>query len=525
MKRTVVAILLLIISVSVQGQNVNLSNYAFFDAEPFIAVNPANPNNVIAAWIKITTFTTSQIAVVSSNDGGITWSLPQNMPHVSSTYTSADPSIDFNSSGKAFLTYVDYKQTLDSGKVVIVSSTDGGQTWSGFLPVTDGLETADLPVDRPWVGVDRSGGIYDGRIYVTTINVETGFTTNHVYMKYSSDDGVSWSPLIVIDDSIPADLVRTGNALAIGPDGSVNLAYASWHLASSLAARIIMVKSTDGGQSFTPYVMGNAPANTAINDTLQGSSTLSANPLNAQNLVFTFTSNVNGDADILSINSQNGGITWTSSSPVRVNDDAISNGVQQDMSWAGFAPDGTYLTTWRDRRNSGTSVTSPFEIWVAASVNGGVSFAANHLISSVLSPDIAIQRGNDFIGVCATSVYVHNSWCDYRTGNTEIFYNRDSLSSIVSVRESINAAPTVIWNCDPLAGQFTFRYYLGADVDGSSVDIVDMNGRQVRVLYKGTQSQGWHEVRLNSSSLASGSYVFRINSTGWIAQTTFINAR
>jgi hypothetical protein len=524
MKRAL-AFLFVLSSGFASAQNVNLSNFAFFDAEPFIAVNPANPNNIIAAWIKITTFTTCQIAVVHSNDGGITWSTPQNMPHVSSTYTSADPSIDFNSAGKAFLTYVDYKQTFDSGQVVLVSSLDGGQTWSGAMTVTDGLETPDLPVDRPWVGVDRSGGTYDGRIYVTTINVETGSTTNHVYMKYSSDDGVSWSPLIVIDDSIPADLVRTGNAMAIAADGSVNLAYASWHIPASFSARIIMVKSTDGGQTFTPYVVGNVPANTAINDTLQGSSTLSANPVNAQNLIFTFTSNVNGDADILSINSQNGGVTWGFANPVRVNDDALSNGNQQDMSWACFAPNGTYITAWRDRRNSGTSVTSPFEIWMCSSVNGGVSFGANYLVSSVLSPDIAVQRGNDFIGIAATQVYIHNSWCDFRTGNTDIFYNRDSLATVLSVDWLPDSPPSVSVFPNPAASLVTFRYELPADQDYTIIEITNMNGEIVRTLFTGSQSAGHHEVIVDVSGFPDGEYIFWITGDKWEINSEFIKTK
>jgi hypothetical protein len=522
MKKILLFLFVSVFAIPGQSQNVNLSNYAFFDAEPFIAVNPTNPNNVIAAWIKITTFTTAQIAVVNSQDGGVTWSAPQNMPHFSSTYTSADPSIDFNSSGKAFLTYVDYKQTLDSGKVLLVSSTDGGQNWSAANPVTDGLETPDLPVDRPWVGVDRSGGTYNGRVYVTTINVETGSTTNHVYLKYSQDDGITWSPLIVIDDSIPADLVRTGNAMAIGADGSVNLAYASWHLPASLAARIIMVKSVNGGQSFIPYVMGNIPANTAINDTLQGSTTLSANPVNAQNLIFTYTSNINGDADILSINSQNGGVTWSNSSPVRVNDDALSNGNQQDMSWGGFAPNGTYVVGWRDRRNGGTSVVSPFEIWVAASTDAGLTFETNHMVSSVLSPDIPVPKGNDFIGVSPGSVYLHTNWCDNRTGNYEIFYNRDSLSTIVNVQEQINTAPSIVWNTDNSTGNIVFRYNLGTDLEKSTIDIIDVNGRVVRSVFQGTQSRGPHEVYINNETLSPGNYVFRVSAVGWTAQTKFV---
>lgn len=504
------------------AQNQNISNWAFFDAEPYIAVNPINSNNVIAAWIKVTTFTSAQIAVSYSNDAGVTWSTPQHMPHFSSTFTSADPSIDFNSAGKAFLTYVDYKLSLDSGKVLIVSSLNGGQNWSAAQVVTDGLETPDLPVDRPWIGVDRSGGTYDGRIYVTTINVETGQTTNHVYLKYSSDDGASWSSLDIIDDSIPADLIRTGNPMAVAADGSVNIAYVSWHLPLSFAARIIMVKSTNGGQSFTPFVVGIPPLNTAINDTLQGSTTLSANPVNAQNLILTYTSNVNGDADILSINSQNGGMSWSASSPVRVNDDALSNGNQQDMSWAGFSPAGAYFVAWRDRRNSGTSVVSPFEIWTAGSFNGGVSFGSNVMISSVLSPDIPVAKGNDFIGVTASANLVHFNWCDYRTGNYEIFYSNDSVSTLLSTQEHIDVKPSVKAYPNPAAERISFSFNIGSDQNTSIVEITDLNGRTVRALFSGTMSCGPHEVIADVSSLPDGMYLFRVAGDNWESTTPFV---
>ena len=515
-------ILLLVQSVVTFAQNQNISNYIFGDTEPYIAVNPTNPSNVIAAWIKVTGFTQGSIAMSYSNDAGVTWSAPQNAPHFSTTFTSADPSIDFNASGKAFLTYVDYKLSMDSGKVLIISSANGGQTWSGAVQVIDGLETADLPVDRPWVAVDRSGGMFDGRVYVTSKNYENGITTNHVYMKYSSDDGATWSPLDILDDSLPTDLVTSMGALAIGADGSINVSYFSWHLPLSFALRVVLVKSMDGGVTFTPHIMAVAPAGSGINDTLQFGSTLSANPANAQNLVFTYTSGVNGDADILSINSSDGGITWSSANPVPVNDDALGNGNEQDMSWAGFSPNGMYCVAWRDRRNSGDDAVSPFEIWATASYNGGVTFGQNVLVSSVLSPDIPIQKGNDFIGLAASNTFLHINWCDYRAGNYEIFYNHDSLSSVVHVEQRPDAKPVVSAFPNPFTERITFSYFLPADQLNSTIEITDVNGKLVRTVFTGTQSAGQHEVVIDGNTLAAGIYFFTISGTNWKSVTEFI---
>src|SRR5688572_11795919 len=47
------------------AQNINISNYTFHDMEPYIAVNPTNPNNVIAAWMKLTGISEISIAVSS----------------------------------------------------------------------------------------------------------------------------------------------------------------------------------------------------------------------------------------------------------------------------------------------------------------------------------------------------------------------------------------------------------------------------------------------------------------------------
>lgn len=257
MKKIFYVLFLLITGNGLQAQapNQNISNYAFPDTEPHITVNPANPNNVIAAWMKVTGAQQVSIATSYSNDGGSTWSIPQNMPHLYTIYTSADPSIDFNSAGTAYLCYIDFAPTQDSGKVVVASSTNGGMTWSAPVGVTDGLETGDKPIDRPWVNVDRSGGSNDGNVYVVSINVE-GTPNNHVYQKHSNDGGLTWSNLMIVDDSIPADLMRTGGSQAVGADGAVYIGYFSWHTAMSPLPRVILRKSTDGGITYNHTIVG-----------------------------------------------------------------------------------------------------------------------------------------------------------------------------------------------------------------------------------------------------------------------------
>ncbi|MFZ5552650.1 MAG: exo-alpha-sialidase [Bacteroidota bacterium] len=510
MKRVLIFFgLLFSIGLSAQSPNQNISNYTFSDCEPFIAVNPANPNNVIAAWIKVTGFTQAAIAVSYSNNAGQTWSSPQNMGHLSASWTSADPSITFNSSGTAFLAYVDYEYpSLDSGAVAVVSSANGGMTWSSPVQAIDGLINSDKPVDRPWIVADNSGGTYNGRLYITSKNYENGSTTNHVYYCYSSDNGMTWSPLAILDDVIPCDLVSSMGCLTVGADGTVYIAYFSYNLASSLFPRVILSKSIDGGANFSESVITNITGASVINDTLQGSMNLSANPIDPNNLILTVTDGRNGDADILCIRSTNGGTTWNNTTPVRINDDALGNGNEQDMCWASFAPDGTFAAAWRDRRNGGTSVTSPFEIWIAASVDGGAAFSVNKNVSTALSPDIPLQKGNDFIGIALSNDFVFTDWSDFRGPNYEIYTNRDSLSSLVSVYAHSAKEIGLICYPNPFTDEITFSFELKENVSKCSISVFDMNGKKIKTIHQGPLTKGKHEFNYNGKNLKAGNYVF-----------------
>lgn len=506
-----------------QGQNQNTSAHFLPDTEPYIAVNPTNANNLIAAWMRFNINLTTNIAVAYSNNGGQSWTQAGTLPHVSSTFTSADVSIAFNKTGTAYLTYVDYHPPKDSGFVVICTSTNGGANWSAPVKVIDGLEKPDLPVDRPWVAVDRSNGTYAGRIYVTAKSVDVGQMPHHVWMKSSSDGGLTWSTLQLIDDSIPTDLIaNTMGAIDVGPDGSVNIQYFSWHLAQNIKPRAVMVKSTDGGATFTPYLIAYPASNSGMTDTLyQPSCHLAVNPTNANNIVFSFTDNRNGDPDILSLYSTNGGITW-SSVPLRINDDAINNGVGQDMSWAGFSPNGTYSVAWRDRRNGGTGSSANFEVYASVSTDGGVTFYPNKKVSSAPSPVIPITKGNDFLGVSLSNTYLFTNWCDKRLGsNHEIYFNRDTLSKMVGVNEQLAREGSLI-RCfpNPAGDLLNIRFELPAP-DNLRLDIYDVLGRNVASSSTGPLPKGAQQLSYDCSRLKAGNYTLKLSGKDLNSQTVF----
>jgi hypothetical protein len=503
--------------------NINLSNTAGWDTEPSLAINPANFNNIIAGWMKLSGFTLG-IGTSYSNDGGLTWSNPTVIPHLHPGWTSADVSLTFGSNGTAYVSYIDHVTSLDSGYVMVAKSLNGGATWSSPVKVISRLETSDVPIDRPWIAIDNSGGAYNGRLYIVSKSADIGTMPHHIWMKSSVDGGATWSGLKLVDDSIPSNLITNAMGVpTVGADGSVYIGYISYNPSQTPFPRMICLKSTDGGSNFIPRIIGYPVSGSAITDTLfQGSYVISANPANANNLVYTFTDQRNGDPDILSVRSTNGGLTW-SSPPTRVNDDAVSNGVGQDMCWAGFSTTGKYGVAWRDRRNTGGTSSSSFEIYSTVSTDGGVTFKPNQNLNSTPSPFINIQKGNDFIGVCLDANNIFSDWCDLRSGNTDIFFNKTSMSVFTGIPDDIindDIGMKIFPN--PTSGNATLQLHLRGP-QYLKVDLADINGNVIRMITSQMFNGQDQSVYIQTNGLSAGSYLIRVQSeSGMVIASTLL---
>lgn len=315
-----------------------------------------------------------------------------------------------------------------------------------------------------------------------------------------------------MDDSIPSHLISNSMGVpTVGADGNVYVAYMSYNPSQSPFVRIVCLKSTNGGGTFTPKILAYAVSGSAITDTLyQGSYVLSANPADANNLIYTFTDQRNGDPDILSLRSTNGGNTWTVT-PQRLNKDALANGVGQDMCWAGFSESGKYAVAWRDRRNTGGTSSSPFEVYTSVSTDGGATFKPDQNLNSAASPFINIQKGNDFIGVCLDDNYVFSNWCDLRSGNTDIFVNRLPMSVFTGSDELINKDIGMKVFPNPTSGNATLQLNLRAPLF-LTVDLSDMNGHSIKIVTSKMFNGQETSVYMDTNGLAAGSYLVRVQS-------------
>lgn len=156
---------------------------------------------------------------------------------------------------------------------------------------------------------------------------------------------------------------------------------------------------------------------------------IAADPSRANNAVIVWIDERYGDSDVLMKRTTDGGQTW--SLPIRINDDAVGNGVGQDLVWVQFSSTGKLAIAWRDRRLNGPGISVPFDMYSAISQNGGTSFEANKRLSSSSSPFITLGCCNSFIGVAVTDASLIVVWGDYRSNDWEIYVQK--LSTTVSV--------------------------------------------------------------------------------------------
>lgn len=193
----------------------------WFTADPRSGVLYATWESFLPAGMGI------EIVASRSSDHGETWSAPVviSSPLPGITRKFSMPQVD--SRGSVYAIWSEW----DDASVWLTRSDDEGATWSTPSSVLEiaGFFVGNLPPTEfraftmPILGIDRSGGEADGRLYVAW-SAQTEERGTDVFLVWSDDSGASWTePLVVNDDRGPSDQLMPW--LAVGPEGDVHVAF------------------------------------------------------------------------------------------------------------------------------------------------------------------------------------------------------------------------------------------------------------------------------------------------------------
>src|SRR5712691_1986516 len=243
---------------------VNQDPNAATQNEPAIAVDPGNPNRIVAAMNDYVSRTWScaiagtpcsalgdgYSGTYFSNDGGLTWCCtPTDPAHLGTMIpgverltggiydAGGDPSLAFDSAGHVFYAGLGFDRTSPPNTVAVNKGTfdsKGALSWGPPTFINPTTSPAILN-DKEWIGVDSHvGSPFQDRVYVSwtrfIFNPGQGYVQSPIAFVYSKDGGATFSDPQLIVSNV---LYDQGSRVVVGGDGTV---YVFWEGSTRLAA-------------------------------------------------------------------------------------------------------------------------------------------------------------------------------------------------------------------------------------------------------------------------------------------------
>lgn len=376
--------------------------------EPAIAVNPNNPQQIVAVF-------QDNVHASYSGDAGRSWKAAEGVAPANFK-VSGDVSATFDSKGHAFICYIAFDKLgtfnywahgATRNGIFVRRSLDGGAHWEkDHFPVAEQTTKPGIPFeDKPYIVADNSHSQYAGNLYVGW--TRWNLSNSQILLSHSTDDGQTWSAPIEIDRH--PGLPRDDNGAAEGFDGVVGSdgrLYAIW----SQDDEIFLSISGDGGKTVSRArpIVHTAPIMFAVQtlERANGFPQIAIDP-RSQRLYVTWSDYRNGDLDIFCSTSTDRGKKW--SAPVRVNSDPVNDGADQFFQWLAVDPiDGSVNVLFYDRRADPENRTQT--VTLARSLDGGRTFQ-NYAWTHDPFEAAGVFFG-DYTGLAASGGRVYGIWME-----------------------------------------------------------------------------------------------------------------
>lgn len=399
--------------------------------EPSIAVNPANPKNVVAGYQagRVDGGGDASNGYATTFDGGKTWAygtIPGLTHRNGGDYDRAsDAVVAFGPKNTVYFSSLVFNdgsgESGDALRSAIVNSTstDGGRTWGKPTVVID--DSAGGLNDKNWEIVDNGTGTghHPGRLYVVWDRVAP------MLVSYSDDQGKTFSP---------PSVVYAGQGIGAIPmvlrDGSLSIVFLTDvapvpalhtnpgdELAEPISGitKIVMATSPRAGLvsggaplAFTPPVSvgaytGNEPR---LQRASSGLPTADLDEKSGRIYVGWDDSRFRAEPsspvnDPVVTWSDDNGVTWSGLKNLRTG--RANDYVDRFNSMLGVAPDGTLTVAYRQRQEAKSAQDmSPFvDTYLVRSKDGGKTFSKALRVNKTVRADArfaAFSRNGAFWG-------------------------------------------------------------------------------------------------------------------------------
>ena len=353
------------------GGNVQVSRLHPGDThyEVLVAADPSDATRlIVGSFIYQSGSPRSGTVVYASRDAGRTWTPTLEGRVLDNT---SDPAPAFGPDGTAYYTASNLGPAgtpRDKRTMLLFRSRDGGRKWETLPSFTYS--------DRQYVTVDRTGGKYNGRIYVNGNNRVPYGVSDFIVFR-SSDRGQSWQGPGKRADFGKHTVGMMGNAV-VASDGVVVGVFEENN-------DIRSIRSLDGGETLTAavdvdtsYVEPGNRKGSNNNVTALPIIAIDATAGRYKDRIYAvWADRRSGHSRIRFASSSDKGLTWGPST--EIDDMAKGDTTDNFMPTVAVNRDGAIAVMWYDRRRHPDNL--GWDVRMTGSLDGGKTFLPGRTVS------------------------------------------------------------------------------------------------------------------------------------------------
>jgi BNR repeat protein len=402
--------------------------YTNAEVEPWLAVDPADPENLIAVWQQDRSSAGAARAIVAgySRDGGRAWrrtpapfgSCATFRPPGGAVYERvSDPWVSCGPRGTCFASGLGVSEGGLSG-VLVSRSTDGGRTWAAARRIDGSDRTLGFD-DKESITADPTDPNVVYVVWDRTVGSGQGGTPrrgpdppDEIRFARSLDAGLTWEEPRVIGRVAGTPL---GNQIAVLPDGTLLNVFevAQPGVAGSVGSLQQVIRSMDRGLTWSAPITIATVRGAQVRDPVSGQRVRSGEGLpdvavdRLTGLVVAVWTDTRfsgaSTTDVALSLSSDGGQSWSS----------VRKANQTPVAASAFTPSveidarGAIGVTYYDLRNDTRAGPLLTDYFLARSADAGATWRETRLTDSSFDLALAPQADGyflgDYMGLAATS--------------------------------------------------------------------------------------------------------------------------